>query len=520
MQPNAKSASDHIVADQSGVAAFLASPDTYGPDVDHVHQIDTHGAMVFLAGNRAYKVKRAVKFPYMDFSTLALRQAACEKEIVVNRRTAPDLYLGVVPIARQGDGSLALNGTGTPVEWALAMKRFAQKDMFDRMADSGNLTPDLMRAATDAIASFHDDARPVDDELGLGWVVEENIAELKERPDLFPAAAVADFEKRAIAAVERLQPILTARARDGRVRHCHGDLHLRNLVLFNGQPILFDAIEFNDAIAFIDVLYDLAFLLMDLDMRGLSDLANLCLNRYLQRRDELDGLAALPLFLSTRAAVRAKVSASAEASQQDAANREAMRREATRCFEVAMGYLEPAHPDLVAIGGLSGTGKTTLARTIAPARGRPPGAVHLRTDLLRKQLWGAGEFERLPQEAYTSEFTEKVYAELLSRTATALAAGQSVIADAVWLKPEERTAVQSVAERAGVPFRGLWLNAPEATITHRVTARTGDASDADAAVVRLQHDLPTGKIAWNEIDAGGSPADVAQAAHALLGRSR
>jgi len=516
MQPNAKSASDHVVADQSGVAAFLASPDTYGPDVDHVHQIDTHGAMVFLAGNRAYKVKRAVKFPYMDFSTLALRQAACEKEIVVNRRTAPDLYLGVVPIVRQNDGSLAMDGAGNPEEWALAMKRFAQKDMFDRMADSGRLTPDLMRAATDAVADFHDDARPVEDKLGLGWVVEENIAELKERPDLFPALAVADFEERAIAAVKGLRPLLTARANAGRVRHCHGDLHLRNLVLFNDQPILFDAIEFNDAIAFIDVLYDLAFLLMDLDMRGLSDLANLCLNRYLQRRDELEGIAALPLFLSTRAAVRAKVSASAEASQQDDAGRAAMRQEATRCFDAAGRYLDPAQPDLVAIGGLSGTGKTTLARTLAPARGRPPGALHLRTDLLRKQMWGAGEFDRLPQEAYAPEFTERVYAELLARAAKGLAAGQSVVADAVWLKPQERAEIQSVAQRAGAPFHGLWLSAPEPTATERVSGRTGDASDADAAVVRLQHGLPTGEIAWDRIDAAGSPVDVAQTARAVL----
>jgi len=517
MQPTANSASDHIVADQSGIAAFLASPDTYGPDVDHVHQIDTHGAMVFLAGSRAFKVKRAVKFPYMDFSTLALRHAACEKEIVVNRRTAPELYLGVVPITREQDGSLALNGDGTPLEWALAMKRFAQKDMFDRMADSGRLTHGLMRDATDAIAAFHTAARPVEDELGLAWVVEENIAELKERPDLFPAADVADFEERATAAVERVRPVLTARAAAGRVRHCHGDLHLRNLVLFDGRPILFDAIEFNDAIAFIDVLYDLAFLLMDLDMRGLPDLANLCLNRYLQRRDELEGLAAMPLFLSTRAAVRAKVSASAEGSQQDDTGRDAMRQEAKRCFEAARRYLEPARPDLVAIGGLSGTGKTTLARAVAPTRGQQPGAVHLRTDLLRKQLWGAGEFDRLPQDAYSPDFTEKVYGTLISRAAAALAAGQSVIVDAVWLKPDERAAIQAVAERAGAPFHGIWLSAPEAAMVARVTARTEDASDADASVVRFQQGLPAGDIAWTQVNADQVPAAVAQQVRDLLG---
>ncbi len=520
MQPTENQASDHVVADQSRVAAFLSEPQSYGPGVSDVERIDTHAAMVFLAGDRAYKLKRAVKFPYMDFSTLALRRAALEKEIAVNRRTAPDLYLKVVPVVGRADGSLALDGQGTPEEWALVMKRFAQQDMFDRLADAGALSRELMRTATDAIAAFHDAAPAVEDTLGLRWVVEENIEELKERADLFPAADVARFEAMAADAVERAQPVLSARAAGGCVRHCHGDLHLRNLVLFRGEPILFDAIEFNDQIAFIDVWYDLAFLLMDLDMRGLADLANLCMNRYLQRRGEWDGLAALPLFLSTRAAVRAKVCASAESSQQDRSQRDAMRRDSVACFEAATRYLEPVAAGLIAVGGLSGTGKSTLARALAPGYGRPPGAVHLRTDILRKQICGVEELEALPQEAYAPEVNEKVYGAMLAHAETTLAAGQSVIADAVCLRSEERTALRSLADRLDVPFQGLWLDAPEATLAERVSKRSGDASDADVDVVRFQSGLPTGKIDWLRLDAKAAPESVAAQARAALGQGR
>jgi aminoglycoside phosphotransferase family enzyme len=281
--------SSHVVADQSEVAAFLAEAKTYGLDRGQVLRLDTHAAMVFLAGARAYKVKRAVKFPYMDFSTLARRRACCQKEVEVNRRTAPDLYLGVEAVTRRPDGGLALGGSGPPVEWLVVMERFRQEDLFDRLAADGKLTPRLMADATDAVTSFHADAERLFGEAargggaaGLGWVVEENCQELAERPDLFPADQVADFAARSRAQLERVAPLLDKRLEAGFVRHCHGDLHLRNICLIDGRATLFDAIEFNDVISTIDVLYDLAFLLMDLDHRDLRPYANLALNRYLQ----------------------------------------------------------------------------------------------------------------------------------------------------------------------------------------------------------------------------------------------
>jgi len=261
----------HLVTDQGEVIAFLAEPASYGPEIERVEQIATHGAMVFLAGSRAYKMKRAVRYPYMDFSTLALRKATCEREIALNRRTAPELYLGVEAVVRGADGHLALGGAGEPVEWLVVMKRFDEDGLCDRLARDGRLTPGLMAALADEIAAFHDGAERLTDEVvhggdaaGLGAVIEGNLSELSERPDLFPPGDIAAFARTSRAELRRLAPLLDGRLTAGFVRRCHGDLHLRNICVIDGRPRIFDAIEFNDAIACIDVLYDLAFLIMDL----------------------------------------------------------------------------------------------------------------------------------------------------------------------------------------------------------------------------------------------------------------
>jgi hypothetical protein len=505
-------------ADQSAVLRLLGDPATYGDGSGPVERIDTHGAIVFLAGERAYKVKRAVAYPYMDFSTLEKRRSACRRELKINRRAAPDIYLDVVAVTREG-ARLRLGSAGEPpageiVEWVLVMRRFAQDDLLSVRAEAGALTAEIVTALADAVARFHGDAEVRRDAAAgaaaMTWVVRENGEEFAGRADLFDSRAARQLTKGALALLERHAGLLDARAAAGKVRLCHGDLHLRNVVLLNGRPTLFDAIEFNDAIACIDVIYDLAFLLMDLDHRGLRPFANLVLNRYLQQRDEAAALALLPLFLSTRAAVRAKVAASAEAMAKSAEEKTKPRREAAGYFARALEYLAPAAPRLVAVGGLSGTGKTTLARALAPALGAVPGALHLRSDVLRKQLAGVAELERLPPEAYTPQASAAVYATLNRQAAAALAAGQAVIVDAVFAQPDERAAVEQVANDAGVAFDGLWLEADPAVMAARVAARRGDASDATSEVVERQLTYDLGGIAWPRLDAG-RPGDALQA---------
>lgn len=524
-RPAESSRAGHVVADQSDAVAFLADPARHGPEVTEVARIDTHGAMVFLAGDRAYKIKRAVRYPYMDFSTLALRRAACRQEVALNRRTAPNLYLACEAIMRQDDGALALGGAGEPIEWVVVMRRFDQAGLGDRMAQAGRLTAAMMTGLADAVADLHENAARLDaghaaggGSRGLAAVIAENDAELAERPDLFPRAEAADFAAATQKTLARLRGLLDRRLADGYVRRCHGDLHLRNVFFEDGRPTIFDAIEFNDAIACIDVLYDLAFLLMDLEHRDLRPFANLVLNRYLQRRDDLAGLAALPLFLATRAAVRAKVSVSMAGSQNDADAAQRLERDAVGYFRAARAYLDPVPPRLVAIGGLSGTGKSSVARALAPLLGAAPGAVHLRSDVLRKDLAGVGELERLPPESYTPARSQAVYRALAEKAGAALDAGRAVVVDAVYARPEERDAVAALARARDLPFVGLWLEAAPEILKARVATRRGDASDATAAVVERQLEYDVGEIEWQRVSAAGPLDEVVGRAKRLLAR--
>jgi aminoglycoside phosphotransferase family enzyme/predicted kinase len=505
------------------VIAFLGDPRTHGGAL--VERIDTHAALVFLAGDRALKLKRAVRYPYLDYSTVAKRHAACVAELAINRRTAPGLYRDVVAIRRGADGRWRLDEAGGDaagdvpgevIDWLVSMARFPDEALFDRMAEQGSLTPVLMRRLAERIAAFHRDAAPRPDGGGveaLRVVADGNLEDLRAAPDLFPADAVARLAERTAEALDRLAPLLEARRRDGFVRHGHGDLHLRNIVLLDGEPTLFDAIEFDEALAVADVFYDLAFLLMDLDYRGLRPLGNVVLNRYLEETEDYGGLAALPLFLSLRAAVRAKVSA---AALRLGGKAEGLAEEARRYLDHALAVLDPAPARLVAVGGLSGTGKTRLAKGIAPDLGPPPGAVVLRSDVLRKRLCGVADTDRLPADGYAPAVTERVYDELYRRAAVVLGTGQAVVVDAVSARPDERRRIEAVAAAAGVRFDGIWMEAPLSERVDRVTNRRNDASDATADVVERQESYDLGTIDWTRLDSGRVAADVLDDARASL----
>ncbi len=510
-----------VVEDQSAAVAFLSRPSTHGGKP--VEVVETHGAYVFLAGDRAVKMKRAVWFPYMDFSTLEKRRAACEAELRLNRRTAPGIYRAVCPVVRDAAGSFALGGDGTIVDWTVVMHRFDQDTLFDRLAQRGGLDARLMDSLADEIARFHQEAEKkpaVDFAAAMRSIVEGNAASLQSwagKP--FGQEAIDRIDARCEALLKVCDPVLARRGPAGFVRHCHGDLHLRNICLVDGRPTLFDCIEFNDRLAVIDPMYDLAFLLMDLEHRGLRRLANIVINRYLARTGDYDGLGALQLYLCVRAVIRAHVAAATAAAHADAAQAAKDRAEAQSYLDLAMRLSEPPAPCLVAVGGLSGSGKTTLAHALAPGIGGAPGAIVIRSDVLRKRLFGADLFDRLPEEAYTRAQSRRVYDRIEELAAAALAAGRCVIADAVFRNEDERSAIQGVAEAACVPFAGLWLEVTAGVQEERLTGRRHDVSDATVDIGRAQRRNAPRVADWPNLDADAGLPRLREAAAGALARA-
>lgn len=506
-------------ADQAPLIAFLRTAAAYGA-TGSVEQIDTHAASVFLAGDRAWKLKRAVRFGYLDFSTPDLRRAALEAELRLNRRTAPGLYLGVRPVTRDSEGRFAIGGMGDAVDWLLEMRRFPQEARLDHYLGRKDFDSALWGRLAEALVRFHADAAEAP---GMGGadairrIIRDNRASMADVGDLLPADEAQRLEDASLAAVEPLADLLDSRARSGRVRHCHGDLHLANIVVLDGVPTPFDCLEFSPRLAAIDVLYDLSFLLMDLWFRNAGAEANLVFNRYfdLSPQDEA-GVALSPLFLSMRAAIRAHVTAAGAVRAGASASGEGAAP-ARRYLAAALDFLAPPPARLIAIGGLSGTGKSSLARALAPGLGGAPGARIIRSDVIRKQRAGVPPETRLDEAAYTRAETGAVYAEMLARAATALQAGQTVIVDAVFGRAEERRAAADTAAAQGAAFHGLWLDLPLEVREQRIAARRDDASDADVRVARAQMRMDVGDLSgWQRLEAGGTVAQLAGRAGKVL----
>ncbi|RWE84774.1 MAG: aminoglycoside phosphotransferase, partial [Mesorhizobium sp.] len=340
-----------ITENQDVVVEMLKNPASHG-EVGPVETIETHISRIFLVGRRAFKMKRAVKLPYVDFSTPALRLAACEREVELNSITAPGLYLDVHRVTRAGD-RLALDEPGELVDAVIEMVRFDQSKLLDRMAAAGELTPALMTGVARMIAHYHRGAEVIHAGSGsanIGGVLEINSAGFATS-HVFDRKEIETLNAAFRDALSRNASLLDRREAAGRVRRCHGDLHLRNICVFDGEPRLFDCIEFNDQIATVDVLYDLAFLLMDLWHRGFPQFANLVMNRYLDDADDEDGFVLLPFLMAVRAAVRAHVTATqVEEASQDSTK---LIAEARSYFHLAQTLLAETPPRLVAIGGLS-----------------------------------------------------------------------------------------------------------------------------------------------------------------------
>jgi uncharacterized protein len=510
------------VSDQTEVVAFLMRPESYDGTASRVERIDTHGAMIFLAGERAYKLKRAVKLPYLDFSTLDKRRAVCERELELNRRTAKSLYLDVLCIRRGPDGRLHFGADGEPVDWVVVMKRFPQEAVLDRMSAAGRLGPALMMPLAHVVRRFHADAarKPDADWLATLSQIIGTLEETFSGEDAAPLGLDAGSYLAALRQeLEARAPLLSERQQQGYVRCCHGDLHLKNIVLLDGKPVLFDAIEFDEDLSNMDVLYDLGFLLMDLWHRGAKPEANAVLSAYFEGdagAGEMAGLRLLPLFLSLRAAIRGMVGVhmlSVVPQEKRAETEQSVRDYAA----LARDLLEPQPAVLLCVGGLSGTGKTTVARALAPSTGPAPGAIHLRSDVQRKLMFGVAPASPLPPEAYSGEASGRVYRRLLEKAAPILQAGHAVILDAGFREPEQRKAAEQLARATGVAFHGLWLHANAGEMLARVEQRRGDASDAGRDIVlrQLQSRIapPAG---WTVIEAGGRLDQTLARAQAAL----
>lgn len=482
------------MTDQLSIINFLSDPKTYSAVT--VEKIQTHISYIFLAGNKAYKLKREIKLPYLDFSTLEERRKACENEVKINKRTAPIIYIGVKPITVDPMGVYSIGGDGKIIDWVVEMTRFEGDKLLSQCAKRGLLDANLIENLAKEIYSFHSKAK-VHKESGSGDIaaILQNNLECfsKFGTGLFSEQQIKEAAAGSKKILAGISHLLDLRKRNGKVRHCHGDLHLANIVLIDGKPILFDAIEFDDALATIDVIYDLSFLIMDLAFQGLVVEANVLLNRYITLSLDFEGLAALPLFLSMRSGIRAHVAA----LNKDKVKVKNYMRFALKC-------LKPTSPKLVAIGGLSGSGKSSLARIISPNLTPLPGAVLLRSDIIRKQLSGIDQYAKLTEQAYSADITRKTYDEIYKRATIALNAGYSVIADAVFAAPFEREAIQDVGVRTEIKFKGIWLETDPSIASARISNRKNDASDATTSVLDQQLDYDVGTMNWSTFDSSMS----------------
>jgi aminoglycoside phosphotransferase family enzyme/predicted kinase len=469
-----------IPAEQQEVARFLSSLSGGPPK-------ETHISAVFVGKETVWKLKKAVKMPFLDFSTVENRAHFLHRELAVNQPAAPGIYRDVVAISRRSDGTLELGGQN-PIDWVLRMAPVPPDDFLDVIASNGPLTSALLDGLGDCVAAYHARLAPVpgiDSATGLLRITEGNVRSALAAG--LPKADVTTWHDRMSAAIEANRDWLTDRSANGQVRRCHGDLHLGNLCLWEGKPVAFDALEFDETLATIDVAYDLAFLLMDLDHRAGRPAANRLMNRCAARFGNI-GLRGLPMFLSQRAMIRAHVLA-------------AMHQDGADYLSAALHYLDPVPSMVIAIGGLQGTGKSTLARALAPELGPAPGALILRSDEIRKRLHNVGPEARLGPTGYTETANIATNAAVIGQTRTAAASGHAVIVDTTFLDPAMRLDLAAAVRQSRVPFFGIWLQAPLSVLEARVAARKDDASDATVAVLRRAAEIDPGAIDWLPVDA-------------------
>lgn len=485
----------------------MLNPRVYNHPVDSVELMETHISWVLLTGDFAYKIKKPVNFGFLDFSTLEKRHRCCEQELHLNRRLAPALYLDVVPIS----GTYAMpiiSGSGEAFEYAVKMAQFAQSAQLDNMLAAGELKVEHMDAIARMVADFHHSIRVADDTMDYGnksaiyQPVKENFTQIYAHLDTSRYTDTLDELRQWInSAFERLESVFEQRKRDGFVRECHGDMHLRNMVWLDSGPGAFDCIEFNPRLSWIDVISEVAFLVMDLQDRKQYPLANRFLNSYLEITGDYAGLSALRFYLCYRALVRAKVDA-LRLEQKNVAEEEKTRSlaEFESYLELASHYTQQPAPKLMIMHGVSATGKSTASHALVDALG----AIRIRSDVERKRLFNIpasiSAVNGIDTGIYTPQASQQTYTRLLELASVVISAGYSVIVDATFLEYEQRRTFQALADRLDVAYIIIDMTAPENILRQRIMQRKNNVSDADLAV--LEHQLSNQRpLHKNEINA-------------------
>lgn len=474
------------------VIGGLCHDRAYSHPVQGIRLVQTHISWVLLTGDYAYKIKKPLNLGFLDFSTLDKRRFFCEEEVRLNRRLAPGLYLDVVPIT-VSNGEPRMGGSGPPVEYAVRMRQFPDDARLDHVLARGGLRPEHMDALARQVADFHASLPPPAPETRFGTLANvalyarQNFEQIRSRlGDAGDLARLAELEGWTERELEERADQISARREQGFVRECHGDLHLANMALLGERVEVFDCIEFNPELRWIDVMSEVAFTVMDLHDRGRGDLANRFLNAYLEAGGDYGGLPLIPFYLVYRALVRAKVAAIrfAGTELQDG-ERAAALSQCRDYLDLASGFTRPRRPALLITHGPSGAGKTTLTTPLVQALG----AIRLRSDVERKRLFGLSPGARsgsgIGNGIYGREADTQTYGRLAELAQCAVGAGYPVIVDATFLKREQRAAFRQLARRCRMPFAILDFHAPQAALRERIKERGAAAQDASEAGIEV-----------------------------------
>ena len=477
----------------------MMTPEVYDHPVGHIELIETHISWVILTGDFAYKIKKPVDFGFLDFSTLEKRHRYCEQELQLNRRLAPEIYLDVVAITGT-QNKPRISAAGDAFEYAVKMRQFPQSAQLDNLLAAGELTPEHIDAIAQMVAKFHQTVEVADDSMDYGnkdmvyQPVEENFSQIKQHLDTDRYAdKLETLDQWCRVEFSKLETVFENRKHAGYIRECHGDMHLRNLLWLDGRAIAFDCIEFNPALRWIDVLSEVAFLVMDLQDRKQPQLANRFLNRYLELTGDYPGLSVLPFYLSYRALVRAKVNTlRLQQTALSVAERESTIAEFESYLELAITYTQQPTPKLIIMRGLSASGKSTVSQQLLEKFS----AIRIRSDVERKRLFniastdqstGSKTSNKIDSGIYNAQASQQTYAKLAELASQIISAGYSVIVDAAFLQHAQRETFQTLAVQLAVPYLILEVTAPAETLRQRIRQRKFDVSDADLSV--LEHQL-------------------------------